>query len=378
MSLMQVKRIRPTAVLPVRGSEYAAGFDLSAAEPEVVPACGKAIIKTGLSIAIPEGTYARIAPRSGLAAKKMLNCGAGVVDYDYRGEVGVVLFNHGTEDFTVTTGDRVAQLILEKVSMVSCIEVESLGETARGTGGYGSTGVAGQVQPSLTNPVDAAAAVSICQQMQVRKNRPEAVMPVRGSEFAAGFDLAAAQATIVPAGGKAIVSTGLSIAIPEGTYARIAPRSGLAAKKMLQVGAGVVDYDYRGEVGVVLFNHGTEDFPVAVGDRIAQLILEQVSMAPCIEVETLDSTERGAGGFGSTGVSEAVESSPAHKRARQDGAKDTPEKEAQPTAVTKSDEVDKLKAEVDSLKKLTADIPSIRSELQELRSHLLRLKGVGC
>merc|ERR1719226_72457 len=87
---------------------------------------------------------------------------------------------------------------------------------------------------------------------------------------------------------------GLPLAIPWGTYARIAPRSGLAAKRMLHVGAGVVDYDYRGEVGVVLFNHGSEDFEVAAGDRVAQLILEQISMAPCVEVESLEETARGA------------------------------------------------------------------------------------
>ena len=125
---------------------------------------------------------------------------------------------------------------------------------------------------------------------------------MRGSVAAAGFDLAAAEAYTVKAGGKAIVMTGLSIAIPSGTYARIAPRSGLAAKKMIQVGAGVVDYDYRGEVGVVLFNHGSEDFEIAVGDRVAQLVLEKVAMGPAVEVEELEATERGAGGFGSTGV----------------------------------------------------------------------------
>merc|ERR1711920_336453 len=101
--------------------------------------------------------------------------------------------------------------------------------------------------------------------------------------------------------------TGLAVAIPWGTYARIAPRSGLAAKRMLHVGAGVVDFDYRGEVGVVLFNHGTEDFEVAAGDRVAQLILEEISMASCHEVDTLAETARGAGGFGSTGVSDKAE-----------------------------------------------------------------------
>ena len=79
--------------------------------------------------------------------------------------------------------------------------------------------------------------------------------------------------------------------------------SGLAVKKMIDCGAGVVDADYRGNVGVVLFNFGTEDFHVEIGDRIAQLILEQISMVPAVKVDELTETERGAGGFGSTGVS---------------------------------------------------------------------------
>lgn len=107
---------------------------------------------------------------------------------------------------------------------------------------------------------------------------------------------------VVPAGGKELVKTDLSIAIPKGTYARVAPRSGLAWKKFIDVGAGVVDYDYRGNVGVILFNHGKEDFEVKVGDRVAQLILEQIMTPEVVECEDLDETERGAGGFGSTGV----------------------------------------------------------------------------
>ena len=81
---------------------------------------------------------------------------------------------------------------------------------------------------------------------------------------------------VVPARGRAIVPTGLSIAAPPGTYARVAPRSGLAVKHFIDTGAGVVDEDYRGEVGVVLFNHSEQDFNVAAGDRVAQLILERI------------------------------------------------------------------------------------------------------
>ena len=98
------------------------------------------------------------------------------------------------------------------------------------------------------------------------------------------------------------MKTGLSISFPTGLYARIAPRSGLALKKFIDVGAGVVDSDYRGEVGVVLFNHGDQDFEVKMGDRIAQLILEKIDTPPVEEVQGLDDTVRGSGGFGSTGV----------------------------------------------------------------------------
>mmetsp|Transcript_30552 Transcript_30552/g.68418 ORF Transcript_30552/g.68418 Transcript_30552/m.68418 type:complete len:176 (-) Transcript_30552:81-608(-) len=138
--------------------------------------------------------------------------------------------------------------------------------------------------------------------MQVKLLSDYAKMPMRGSPLSAGFDLAAAESVTVPAGERAVVKTDLSVACPEGTYARVAPRSGLAVKKMIDVGAGVVDADYRGNVGVVLFNFGQEDFNVAVGDRIAQLILEQISMVPAVQVEELTETERGEGGFGSTGV----------------------------------------------------------------------------
>jgi len=355
---MLVKRLRAEAAMPVRGSEHAAGFDLAAAEEAVVPAGGKAIVKTGLAIAIPAGTYARIAPRSGLAAKKMINIGAGVVDYDYRGEVGVVLFNHGSEDFAVAAGDRIAQLILEKVSMVPCTEVQTLDDTARGSGGFGSTGIEASNGYSKTRPKPEAIQTEV---MQVLRLNPRATLPVRGTEDAAGFDLSAVEELVVPAGGKAIVKTGLAIAIPANTYARIAPRSGLAAKKMIHVGAGVVDYDYRGEVGVVLFNHGAEDFPVQSGDRVAQLILEDISMAGCVEVQSLDDTQRGAGGFGSTGVEEALTPAAAKKQLPDIT---TPVK----ASACPRDEIQALKAKVASLEAALAKVQAV--DLEETKKRI--------
>ena len=94
--------------------------------------------------------------------------------------------------------------------------------------------------------------------------------------------------------------TDISIAIPTGMYGRVAPRSGLAVKHFLDVGAGVIDCDYRGPVGVVMFNFSDKDFQVTAGDRVAQLIIEKIAMLPVEEVDNLDDTERGHGGFGST------------------------------------------------------------------------------
>ncbi|KAM3253470.1 hypothetical protein ACQJBY_047521 [Aegilops geniculata] len=139
--LLKVKRLSANAVLPSRGSALAAGYDLSSAVEAVVPARGKALVATDLSVAVPEGTYARIAPRSGLAWKHSIDLGAGVVDADYRGPVGVVLFNHSDADFAVRPGDRVAQLVVERIATPDVAEVDDLDATVRGEGGFGSTGV---------------------------------------------------------------------------------------------------------------------------------------------------------------------------------------------------------------------------------------------
>lgn len=107
---------------------------------------------------------------------------------------------------------------------------------------------------------------------------------------------------VVEPRGKAIVPTDLKVAVPLGTYGRVAPRSGLAAKHFIDVGAGVVDEDYRGPLGVVLFNHSDTPFEVKLGDRVAQFICEKIVYPGVVEVDTLEETDRGEGGFGSTGT----------------------------------------------------------------------------
>jgi dUTP pyrophosphatase len=137
--------------------------------------------------------------------------------------------------------------------------------------------------------------------IRVKKLSDTAIIPTRGSEVSAGWDLYASQEVVVPARGKAIIATDIAIAVPVGFYGRVAPRSGMAWKKHTDIGAGVIDADYRGPIGVVMFNHSDEDLQIESGDRVAQLVIEQISMAPLTEVESLDDTERGVGGYGSTG-----------------------------------------------------------------------------
>jgi dUTP pyrophosphatase len=146
--------------------------------------------------------------------------------------------------------------------------------------------------------------------LRVKKLVQEAKLPVRGSEGAAGYDLSSTGKYDIEPGCRGIVNTGIAIELPEGTYGRIAPRSGLAVKKGIQVGAGVVDADYRGELKVVLFNHDkSETFHIEQGDRIAQLVLEKIACPEVEEIsEDLETTTRGDGGFGSTGVAEKASS----------------------------------------------------------------------
>lgn len=106
----------------------------------VVPKRGKALVKTDIQIEVPFGTYGRVAPRSGLAWKNSIDVGAGVIDQDYRGNVGVILFNFSDEDFEVKKGDRIAQLICERIVYPKVVQADSLTETQRGEGGFGSTG----------------------------------------------------------------------------------------------------------------------------------------------------------------------------------------------------------------------------------------------
>jgi dUTP pyrophosphatase len=129
----------------------------------------------------------------------------------------------------------------------------------------------------------------------------QATLPEYGSAGAAGADLRASEAVLLPPGGRTAVRTGLRLQLPPGHVGLVWPRSGLAARHGIDTLAGVIDSDYRGELLVVLVNHGDEPFAIAAGDRIAQLLVQRVSRVQFVPAAALEDSERGHGGFGSTG-----------------------------------------------------------------------------
>ena len=134
------QKLTKNATLPTQGSSGAAGYDLYSAESNVLKARDKILIMTDIAVAIWSGYYGRIAPRSGLTLKHGLDVGAGVIDSDYRGNIGVILFNHTDKDYKITKGDRIAQLIVIKITTPPIEEVGNLSTTKRGNDGFGSTG----------------------------------------------------------------------------------------------------------------------------------------------------------------------------------------------------------------------------------------------
>jgi dUTP pyrophosphatase len=148
MTTVRLERLPHAGDLPLPAYETggSAGMDLRAAVAEDAPLTlapgARALVPTGLKIALEQGYEAQVRPRSGLALKHGLTClnSPGTIDSDYRGEVGVILINHGQEPFVIRRGERIAQMVIARHEQATMLEVESLDETARGTGGFGSTG----------------------------------------------------------------------------------------------------------------------------------------------------------------------------------------------------------------------------------------------
>ena len=138
------KRLNPNVQIPKYKTDGSSGMDLNALieTPIIIKPQESALINTGISIAIPDNTEIQIRPRSGLAAKSSISVlnTPGTIDSDYRGEIKIILFNHGKEEFTVNNHDRIAQMVLMPILKAEFEEVENLPESIRGKGGFGSTG----------------------------------------------------------------------------------------------------------------------------------------------------------------------------------------------------------------------------------------------
>ena len=137
---LRLKQLDQRAVLPKRGSALAAGLDVCAIEDVEIAPRQRITARTGLAVAIPPGFYGRVAPRSGLASKNGLDVLAGVIDSDYRGEICVVLYNTGDEPINLPAGSKICQLIIEQIITPEAAWAADLDDTARGAGGFGSTG----------------------------------------------------------------------------------------------------------------------------------------------------------------------------------------------------------------------------------------------
>ncbi|HEX3281459.1 MAG TPA: dUTP diphosphatase [Pyrinomonadaceae bacterium] len=137
---LSFKKLDEHAVLPSRGSLHSAGLDLFSLEDLAIAPKQRILARTGLAVAIPEGHYGRIAPRSGLALRTGLDVLSGVIDADYRGEIGCLLYNTGDETITLPAHSKICQLIIEKIITPQPVWADEIDETDRGSGGFGSTG----------------------------------------------------------------------------------------------------------------------------------------------------------------------------------------------------------------------------------------------
>lgn len=130
---------------------------------------------------------------------------------------------------------------------------------------------------------------------------PDAMPPAKMSADAAGYDLFSYEDAVIPPKTRMLINTGIRMTLPKGTYGRVAPRSGLSVKG-IDIGAGVIDRDYTGLIKVLMINHNEIEFKVSKSDRVAQLVIEKIATPPVQVVENIQTTQRGDGGFGSTGV----------------------------------------------------------------------------
>lgn len=142
---------------------------------------------------------------------------------------------------------------------------------------------------------------NMCDVLYIELSNEKSIIPSHGTQFAAGYDIYAYSDIVIPPWSSALIGTGVKMVIPTGMYGRIAARSGLSVKKNIDVGAGIIDSDYRGEIKVLLRNQSDNEVVISYGTACAQLIIQKYESLPVVKVNEIDNkTERGDGGFGST------------------------------------------------------------------------------
>ena len=277
-------KLDSTAVLPLRATAESVECDLFSKDngvSQTVPAHGNALINLGLRVFMPNrgGCYGRIAPLFRLSWESHITVSGGITDKE---EIGVILFNHGNTDLTILPGQKIAQLILEKCKTPLVYEAK---------------------RP--TTPQE-----DYSERLGFFKLDNTAILPLRATAESVGCDLFSKDNGIsqnVPAHGNALINLGLRVFMPNrgGCYGRIAPLFRLSRESHVTVGGGVIDFGYKGEIGVILFNHGNTDLTILPGQKIAQLILEKCKVPPSRELYCKTKVPlvvaRGEGGFGSTG-----------------------------------------------------------------------------
>ena len=140
MDIIKVKKLSDNTILPSKANDSDAGWDLYSSENASIPPSSRLLVGTSVSMAIPSDSVGLIWPRSGLAVKKGVDVFAGVIDSGYRGEIKVCLFNSSDKTVEITEGDRIAQILIQKINNVTFKESDDLSETSRGRGGFGSSG----------------------------------------------------------------------------------------------------------------------------------------------------------------------------------------------------------------------------------------------
>ena len=298
-------KLTEEAYTPTRATSIAAGLDLFSPFEVVIPSNEKVSVSTNIRFKFPRGGaggtgYCRIIKsRSGLCFNHHITVedGGFITADNAKEEIKIILYNHGKNEYKVRRGDRIAQLICQEISFPANLYKSS----------FHSFLSFGTMTTTTTPTTNARAIMEPI--LYFYKTTPEAYAPTRPTPNAAGLDLYSPFDVVVPNKGKVLISTKLQLTIPENCYGNIesTKRSGLCLNHHITVEGGVIDRDYMGEIKVILYNHGENEYKVKRGDCIAQIIFNKICFPTLVEEiikqknKPLENGERGCGGFGSTG-----------------------------------------------------------------------------